>query len=393
MTLETTKLILGPRRHEEGQIVLSAQASDPAGGVHTLWFRVPETTEAWLTGQADPFLIGFLFPFMHWGRPVRVCGTVSPSLLANLELFTQVWHMWRPDLYQSLTFIADEEKEPEPASGEEAIACFSGGVDSCYTFWRHHQGQVGRRTRRLTAGVIVQGFADLPLAAAAMFETAQARCRRMLGSIGVETIPVATNAQSLPTPGRHSWTHGHETAIGAILSLFSRRFSHGLVANSVPYRSLGVDYGTNPITDPLLSASRFSILDDGGEVSRLQKLEAIVDWPEAMADLRVCNSRTGGDRNCCVCEKCIRTIISLRLFRKMLPACFDRDVTDQQIRRVDLRYAVMIMVMERIREEARARGLGDASWVRAMAWPIRRCRFRMFRKQLADKLRGLVPGS
>ena len=176
------------------------------------------------------------------------------------------------------------------------------------------------------------------------------------------------------------------TALGAILTLFSRRFRYGLIANSAPYRFPVADTGSNPVTDPLLSARSFEIVDDGGEVFRREKVGAIVNWPEAMADLRVCNARASGDRNCCVCEKCIRTIITLRLYRDTLPGCFSQDVTDAQIRRLDLRYDVLALAMERIRAEAQARGMGAASWVRALRWPIRRCQWRLFRKRLTAGL-------
>ena len=95
-----TELILLPWRRDGADVVVAGQVTDPAGAAKTLWFRVPAQHEPALTAAADPFVVGFLFPCMHWGRPVHVRGTVSPSLLANLELLTQIWHMWRPDLYQ-----------------------------------------------------------------------------------------------------------------------------------------------------------------------------------------------------------------------------------------------------------------------------------------------------
>ena len=41
---------------------------------------------------------------------------------------------------------------------ENAIIALSGGVDSCFTVYRHARGLAGRRTRRLRAAVVQHGF-------------------------------------------------------------------------------------------------------------------------------------------------------------------------------------------------------------------------------------------
>jgi hypothetical protein len=345
-----------------------------------------------LTASADPFAIGFLFPCMHWGRPVHIRGTASPSLLANLELLSQVWHQRQPDLYHPIQFFADEEREPVPVgNSNEAIACFSGGVDSCYTFWRHHKKLIGRRSGNLKAGIIVHGFVDLPLDQADAFTEARQRCQLMLESISVETIPVGTNAaRDLPMPGRHTWALAHGTTIGAVLHLFSGRFHHGLIANTYPYTDIENDYGTSPLTDHLMSGTGMEIRDDGGEATRPQKLAAIVNWPEAMELLRVCNEGVGGG-NCCSCEKCLRTILALRLYRDTLPTCFAHDVTDRQIQRLQMRYHTNFFFWESIRKNAIAKGMGQAGWVRSIETAIRRSRRRLFRKTLTDSIRRLLP--
>ena len=386
----STELILCPWQRDGDNITVSGQVTDPDGKAHTLWFRVPARMESTLTASADPFAIGFLFPCMHWGRPVHIRGTASPSLLANLELLSQVWHQRQPHLYQPILFFADEEQEPTRInSGDDGIACFSGGVDSCYTFWRHHQRLIGRRSLALQAGVIVHGFSDLPLDQPKAFQEASQHCKRMLDSVGVDTIAMATNAaRDLPMPGRHTWSLAHGTTIGAILHLLSGRFHHGLIANSYPYTEIDNYYGTSPMTDHLMSSRSMEIQDDGGETTRTQKLAAIAKWPEAMANLRVCNKGTDGG-NCCECEKCLRTILALRLHQETLPACFAKAVTDRQIGRVQIRYPNYFFLWQGIKNEAIAKGLGKAGWVRAIDTAIRRGRVRLARKRLLFLIRNL----
>jgi hypothetical protein len=387
-TTSATELILCPWQRENDEIVVSGQVTDPAGKVHTLWFRVPASQEASLTTSADPFVIGFFFPCMHWNRPVHIHGVASPSLLANLELLSGVWHQRRPDLYHSIQFFADKEQELAPTDKNgEAISCFSGGVDSCYTFWRHHQGFVGRRSHKLNAGVIVRGFVDLPLEQPEAFEEALRKCRSMLDSIGVEIIPLATNAaRDLPMPGHHTWALAHGTTIGAILHLFSSRFCYGLIANSDPYIMPDNDYGTSPLTDHLMSSVGMIVRDDGAEATRIQKIQAILQWPEAMTELRVCNLGTRGG-NCCTCEKCLRTIMALRLYQPNQPSCFPQPVSNHQIENLQLRYLSNFFFWENIHQEAVDRGMSQAGWVQSIKVAIRRSRVRLFRKNLTDPIR------
>jgi hypothetical protein len=384
----STELILCPWQREGDNITVSGQVTDPDGKVHTLWFRVPASQEASLTTSADPFVIGFLFPCMHWNRPVHIHGVASPSLLANLELLSQVWHQRRPELYQPLRFFADEERESVPSCSDEVIACFSGGVDSCYTFWRHSQKLVGRRNCKLNTGLLVQGFADLPLDQPEAFTEAKRKCRLILDSIGVETIPLATNAaRDLPMPGHpHTWAMAHATSIGAILHLFSGRFQHGLIANSDPYTAIDHTYGTSPLTDHLMSGTGMEIRDDGGEATRPQKLAAIVHWKEAMANLRVCNNGSNGD-NCCTCEKCLRTIMALRLHLEKQPPCFQLAATSRQIRDLRLRYPGKFFFWESILKDAQAKGMGQTEWAQAINTALRLSRVRLFRKRLTDPIR------
>ena len=372
-----------PRKKIDGNIHLEATARGPGHDDLTLWFEVPERFEAALTTQDDPFVLGFLFPLMQWARPVRVKGVVSPSLLANLELLTRVWHMRFPDLYHPLDIRADTEEElaAENRNGE-AISCFTGGIDSCFTVWRHAAGVVGRRQRNITAGLTVHGFPDTPLSKPEAFEAALENARVLLKDVGMEAIGIACNAHDLPVKGRHPWQRGHGVATGACLSLFARRFEYGLIPNSIPYKAIDYIYGTSPITDWMMSSSGFRIMDDGGEVLRARKVIELGSWPAALDRLRVCNAGALEQTNCGGCEKCIRTMISLRIIGIDNPKSFPGGVSNRQIRRMSIRYAGTLRIMERMREIAYAKGFGKTPWIKALEHAMRRGRRRLLRKWL-----------
>ncbi len=168
--------------------------------------------------------------------------------------------------------------------------------------------------------------------------------------------------------------------------MLQKRFSVGLIANSAPYQILvfpwSLPYGSNPLTDRLLSSKAFTILDDGAGYYRFEKIQALSGWPEAMSNLRVCLGRNpqARVRNCCKCEKCIRNILIFRVLGLGLPAFFERDVSDRQILSMSYTTPPRFANYGRILEEAHRRGI-RASWVRALRLSIILNRIRLpFRK-------------
>jgi hypothetical protein len=76
---------------------------------------------------------------------------------------------------------------------------------------------------------------------------------------------------------------------------------------------------------------------DGLGVPRIQKTRAIASWPAAHANLRVCWENRGGALNCGECEKCLRTLVGLRLAGVAgKPPTFSRALDLDRVRRLDL---------------------------------------------------------
>jgi len=329
-----------------------------------LWYRIPAECKDWVTDRADPFVLGFLFPAMQNGRPVCVRGCVSPSLLRNLEEFMAVWQAWRPDRYRQVEIIPEQEEEaPDPPEDGQAVMPFSGGVDSCFTAWRHRKALAGRRSTNLTAGVFIHGF-DIPLRRSRSFDLSQRRNEELLGSIGMALIPLSTNFRDLPV----SWADSHAAALVSSLTLFGKRFSRIVVASSEPYVSFvtGKIWGSNPLTDRMLSSDRLKVIYDGAEYSRIEKIQSISAWPETLRLLRVCWEGKEKDENCCRCVKCVRNILIFRALGEGLPPCFPKDASDDDIRKLSVKGTFSQIDFTAVMEMAMNRGCGEASWVSAM---------------------------
>jgi hypothetical protein len=297
---------------------------------------------------------------MQWAAPVAVHGQVSPSLLQNLEEFQAAWSAWEPQRYHPVKISADVEQEQPPAeSSDKAIVAFSGGVDSCFTVFRHRSDRCGRWQRNLQAGLMIHGL-DIPLEEQQPFTKAAEKSKALLASLGVELIPLATNFRQLPL----DWENAFGTALASCLMLLEGGYTTGLIASSFPYQALSFPYGSNPITDWMLSTKAFQIVHDGAAFPRLEKMGEIAHWPEALQSLRVCWQGSQKDHNCGRCEKCVRTILNFRILGVGLPECFEEDITDEQIRNIQVT-AGPLTEMERVLAAAKAAEISD-SWVQAL---------------------------
>ncbi len=349
----------------DGETTVSVTIEAPDQARHQLWYRLPAHYSSLITPSCDPFVVATLLLAMRWSAPIKVHGQVSPSLLQNLEEFQAAWSAWEPDSYHPIEINADMEQEQPPADSlDKAIVAFSGGVDSCFTVFRHRTGRCGRWQRNLQAALMVHGF-DIPLEARQEFTNAAEKARALLATVGVDLIPMATNFRQLPL----DWEDAFGTAVGSCLMLLQSGYRTGLIASSFPYQALSLPYGSNPITDWMLSSNAFKIVHDAAAFPRLEKMREIVNWPEALSSLRVCWQGSQGDRNCGRCEKCVRTILNFRILGVGLPECFEEDITDDQIRNIRVT-AGPLTEMERVLAAAQLAGISD-SWVQALETCIR----------------------
>lgn len=258
-----------------------------------------------LDGTDDALLLLALFHAMRRASEVVVHGTVSGSLLANLQRFMVAWHTWRPRRYALVPIQVRSTTEAEPGA-DGAVLTFSGGLDSCYSAWRH-AGDVpesGSGGLALRTAVMVHGF-DIPLAEPETFAQAAEAARAIAEDAGLAFVPVRCSVREL----EDDWEDSHGAALAACLHLLRPGHERGVIAASHTHDTLRFPWGSNPRTDPLLGTQGFPIVYDGIEASRSQKARALSAWPVATARLRVCWQGPTKDRNCGRCVRCIGTAL------------------------------------------------------------------------------------
>ena len=312
----------------KGMIQAGFTMENPNGERVPLWYRVPERYRRYLTKGCEPFVLASLFTAMRTKSDLVVHGEVSPIMLRNLEDFQAAWSLWRSDLYTRIDILADIERDQISPDNSKAISSFSGGVDSCFAVWRHGHKKAGRKNQDVGAGLMIHGY-DIPIGRRETFTHAASKAEILLSSLGMEMINMEINLKQL----KENFAHTGGTILASCLMLLQGGFTTGLIAGGVSYSDIYIPWGTNPITDPLLSSGVFSIIYDSLDVPRHIKVREIANWPEARQHLRVCLSedRSKRDENCCKCEKCIRTILNFRALGSDLPPCFAHDVSLTQI--------------------------------------------------------------
>jgi len=391
------RLCLEPWRIVDDTVELAATFEN-SGGRQRLWWRVPVAQREALTEWADPFVVGFTFPMMLAKQKVRVEGPVSPSLLENLETFMRIWGAWLPEKYRQIEIVAAEEVESPPGRSGMFVTSFSGGVDSCFTALRHNRGEAGRRNRKIGAAVVMNGFdiwPDQP-GAAEIFKGLCKGTRPQLASLNMPGIEVAGNFHELPLV----WGHAFGTHLIGGLRLFAGEFTGALIPNNCGYNENIRHWGSTPLTDRYLGSTHFTVIDDGGERNRSEKISYIAQSPELLRHLRVCFPADGGYRNCCRCEKCVRSIISFRIAGVPLPGSFANDATDARIAGMKFHSPINWDLWRDLLARAERAGMADTSWARALRKAVRRGRRRMRWQAikrpfipLRDRLRQIFRGS
>jgi hypothetical protein len=129
---------------------------------------------------------------------------------------------------------------------------------------------------------------------------------------------VETNLHAL-RDGVVSWRLYHGAALASVALLLAPRFHRVLIPASQSYADL-FPLGSHPLVDPLWSTEDTELVHDGCEATRSERVARIAQSATALRWLRVCSEEAGEGDNCGRCEKCLRTMIGLRI-AGALPRC------------------------------------------------------------------------
>lgn len=277
--------------------IVSSSISTPLAR-HEVWYRCASGPA---TATADPFLVASLVPAMRLGRPIQVQGTVSRSLLEAIPQIQQIFHAWYPALHR--VPVHAPAAGPVGPAGSGVACFFSGGVDSFYTLLTHRE--------EVSHLVLVHGF-DLKLDKVGFRDHVSGTLHGIAQELGKPLVEVETNLRAFSNHYTRWAPEYFGAALASVALLLGAQFQKVFIPASVTYAEL-YPWGSHPLVDPLWSTESTRIVHDGCEATRIEKVALIAASDIVRRSLRVCWENRHDRYNCGQCEKCLRTMVSLRV--------------------------------------------------------------------------------
>jgi len=356
-----------PPRITGNEIDWTGEITVPGAGKSEVYFRFTCPSPETFVPRVRPFLLAGLVPAMRAGQPIQLDQPLDPTTLQNLLEWQAAMARWRPDQLKVVPIhgpVAAEPPKPAASRGR-VLTAFSGGVDSCFTAYRHTvapETGLYRRTQ-LDAGLMVHGF-DIPEREDTVFDSAFRRSERILTSLNLRAYRLRTNLRALPGDWECE-THG--IWLAAALACLEPFYDRILIPSSYPYDVLRLPWGSNPVTDVLLGSETTTFWHDGAQFYKLDKVRALAPHAGIRQNLRVCWAGAQLDRNCGRCFKCVATQVSYRLCGVARPECFPEPCELADIAQTQLKTGSNRALFRELHAEARrqrmvnvAQALGQA---------------------------------
>ncbi len=291
------------------------------GRGHTVTYRSSALDSALDTGRAeDAFLALALEPAMEEGRSLTIRGAVSPKLLvATNEAQGLLFDFDRTAWHAGLRRVAVDARYRHWSTGAAGgVGCFfSGGVDSFFSVLTHRH--------EITHLVFVHGF-DVRLDDSELRDRVAHEVRGAAADLGKPLIEVETDLRETFDP-LSDWERYHGGALASVALLLRGVLGRMYVPASDPLAVM-VPWGSHPLLDPLWGSEDLTIVNDGGEADRGQKVASFRDEPVPLQRLRVCWENAEGAYNCGRCTKCVRTMVDLRMAGLLEQCATFPDVVD-----------------------------------------------------------------
>jgi hypothetical protein len=349
--------------------VILTGLNDPDRETAEIFFDLPGERHLPMPQVLDGFVFGIIFYAMQLGQNIRVDGAISADAMHNLNEFQEAWTLWKGSRYRKIDIIPNDIISCSAMDRKhEALAAFSGGVDSLFTLFRHAAGKVGLAAYPLRHSVLmVHGF-DVPLNEPSQFEALKERTAPLLRELNLTIKTVRTNLKEL---GLQHWEDSFSSQLACCMYNFSHEFGYALIGSSEPYNALVLPWGSNPATDYLLSGSAMRTVHDGAGYSRTQKVEVIAEHPVASKIVKVCWEGKETHKNCGSCEKCMRTRLNFLAVGVTNPTCFETPFNYREIRNIDLRNDAQCAELVSIVVYAKSKGV-EANWLKQLEARIKK---------------------
>jgi len=217
--------------------------------------------------------------------------------------------------------VVDNKAQAKPYVG----CFFSGGVDSFYTLLEQQP--------EITHLICVQGF-DIPIENTVLFGVVEKNLSTIAKQMGKELIIIKTNLRDYFVANELDWgSEAFGAGLAAVGHLLAYQFEKIYIPASLDMNNL-MPWGSHPDLDPLWSSSALEFTHHGC-IPRVDKIKRLIGNDLALKFLRVCYLNKNNAYNCCKCEKCIRTMLSLYAYG-VLDRCesFPQKLTRRRVKKL-----------------------------------------------------------
>ena len=332
----------------------------------TLFYEFPREDAPPRPDSFDGILCAIVLHAMAERIDIHLQGPATRTVLLNLAEFQRAWARWLPAVYQPVEIEVETVISTSGERSGRSIAAFSGGADSSFTLLRNSK-QSASPHYGVDTVLLVHGF-DVSLSNPADLRELVERTAPIRALTGVQLRIVRTNSKDLRL---QKWADSFAAQLAACMHLLSAEYSVALMGSSEPYDALVLPWGSNPVTDHLLSGGHLKIVHDGAAFSRTDKIAFLAGFPAAVESLKVCWEGKQQGRNCGVCEKCVRTQLNFLAVGMTRPSCFDKPLDLRRIPNITMRNDALVAEFRSIVEYAQRRNI-DEEWLRLLRKRVRR---------------------
>ena len=305
-----------------------------------LVYSVPIEYGHWFTtDRCDGFVVGLLLQAMERHEDMIVEGPLSSRLFHSLQgFFIPMMAQAFPNLHPIK--IIPSSLTDAPSGGNGVATGFSGGIDSFATVvqhWAREESPSHKVSHFLFHNAGSHSTGD-PEAARRLFHQRYATLKPFAQEAEIPFVPVDSNVSEIfPI----DFIRMHPTLNASIPLVLQNQFHRYFYASTYKYADCGVNKTDDiarfdPMAFHLLSTEGLDCVSTGCQMSRVEKTRLVASYEASRRHLNVCVDPAFEGRNCSVCFKCARTLLTLELL-----GCADayQDVFDlNKFRQIRMKY-------------------------------------------------------
>lgn len=318
---------------EKDYIKVSAKCKIRRFAQDELYFKVNKKYKDFIFTDASPFAVALLIPSMKLGEDLVIDGSIPEKLYKGMKESIKFMTQWSLGLKRINIKVKTLTKDKQNAN--DAGSLFSGGVDSFYTYLKHKTGK-----NRISYFILVNGY-DIDLSNTKLWDLTLKRVKQVASKGKISVITVESNLYSLINPIAN-WNYSYIGGLSAIALLLRNRLK--VVYRASSYKRSQIHDFLDVVVDHYFNTEKLSIVFDGADATRLEKVKYIAKSKIVLEHLRVCYLNENNPYNCGICDKCLRTMIGLRIAGKLSETkTFPHKIDTERVKKLSIEgeYAAM----------------------------------------------------